>query len=86
MHEIITYWQRKVTKAKMFYSTDPGKLRGESGQNDIILFAAVIYECLWYVRILVPRKPFQPSLMFKSKARAYQCEATLSYLGSWPYK
>jgi hypothetical protein len=36
--------------------------------NLIKHFTAVIYECLQQARVFVPRKPFQPSPMFASKA------------------
>jgi hypothetical protein len=43
--------------------------------NVIEVFTAVIYECLKKAWVWDPDKPFQPSLVFSSKTRAYP--------GSW---
>jgi hypothetical protein len=38
-------------------------------------FTDVIYECLYYPRVFVLGKPFQPSMMFASKVGANPSEA-----------
>jgi hypothetical protein len=43
--------------------------------NLIKLFTAVRYNFSLKARAFVPGKPFQPSLMFVGKARAYPSEA-----------
>ncbi len=48
-----------------------------SRPNFVKLFMAVIYECLQLARVFVPGKPFHQSLMFASKAGAFQSEAPL---------
>ena len=45
--------------------------RSTQGANPIKPFTAVIYEFLEQARVFLPGKPFQPSLMFAGKARAY---------------
>jgi hypothetical protein len=59
------------------------------GPNVIKLFTDVIYEFSYYARVFVPSNPFQPSLMFADKARAYPSEPPFRYstnrAGSWPY-
>jgi hypothetical protein len=39
-------------------------------------FKEVIYKYLYWTIVFVPGRPFSPSLMFASKARAYPSEAT----------
>ncbi len=39
------------------------------------LFTAVIYGFSYEAKVFVPGKPFQPSLMFAGKAKAYLNEA-----------
>ncbi len=62
--------------------TDSGKQRrfnlamASPGACTINLFTAVIYGFSYKAsRVFVPGKPFQPSLMFADKARAYPSEA-----------
>ena len=45
-----------------------------AGANVIKLFTAVIYKFSYSVRVFVPGKIFQPSLMFVGKAGAYPVE------------
>ncbi len=45
-----------------------------TGENPIILFTAVIYECLQQDRAFVPCKPFETSLIVDGKARTYPIE------------
>jgi hypothetical protein len=54
--------------------------------NVVNLFMAVIYECSLKARVFVPGKPFQPSLIFVSGAKAYPREAPFrcSIVGSTP--
>ncbi len=48
--------------------------------NAIKLFTAINYEFSEYIRVFVPRKPFQYCILFGGKARAYPIE-TLFTLG-----
>jgi hypothetical protein len=45
------------------------------GADPIKIFTVVIFEFSQYARVFVPGKPFQPSLMFVSKAKTYPIEA-----------
>ncbi len=52
-------------------------------------FPPVIYEVLYYSRMFVPRRPFQPSLIFGGKAGASLSVSTFQVVNSipgfWPY-
>ncbi len=69
----------------MFYNTGPftavrnycNFLQHQAhGANVIKLFMAVSYDFSKYVNAFVPGKPFQPTLIFSGKVRAYPIEAT----------
>jgi hypothetical protein len=49
----------------------------------IKLFTAVSYDFSKKVGAFVPAKPFQPSLMFSGKARAYPSEAPFRCSTLW---
>ncbi len=51
--------------------------------NLIKLFAYAIYKFSYKARVFVLAKPFQPSLMFVGRARAYPCDVLHSKVGSW---
>ncbi len=55
------------------------------GVNLIDAFLFVTYEWANYAIVFVPGKPFTLSVMFVSKAGAYQSGELPSYLSSWPY-
>jgi hypothetical protein len=48
-----------------------------NGANVIKPFKAVICHCSDLINVFAPGKPFQPSLIFAAKARAYPSEAPL---------
>ncbi len=56
-----------------------GEIQVRVGQNVIKLFTDRIYEFLQLDRLFVPGNPFQPSLMFADKARAYLSEPPSRY-------
>ncbi len=61
----LRFWQ-KLTPANPFYFLN--KLC--SGPKVTKKFTAVIYECSYQAKVLVPAKPFQPSLTFVGKERS----------------